>query len=194
MEKIISGIETGIPILAMIITALVAVYSIRKTAEENRVSAVHNEMTQCITDSIIRMRMVRKLLNDIANKVSYYRFPEDELVETAYDRYWREIQTISTESKLIQAKQMFVFPRELYEKMQNLINKTNEAREEAKHYNPQVNDFTPGDNELKKIVKEINSIYVDFVNTARRYVRVDALDPISAKNEKILKVEETKKS
>jgi len=181
--------EAGIPILGILVTTLVAIYSIRKIAEENRVSAVHNEMVQCIIDSIIKMRIVRKLLNDIANKVSYYRFPEHKLIETAYDRYWREIQTISIEFKLIQAKQMFVFPEKLYGKIQNLINKTNEAKEEAKHYNPQANNFTPGDNKLNKIVKEINSIYVDFVNDARRYVRVDDLDPISVKSENILEVE-----
>lgn len=192
MKEII--LLTGVSILGIFVTAWVAIYSIRKTAEANRVSTVHNEMVQCIMDSIIKMRIERTLLSNIANRVSYYRVPEHELIETAYDRYWREIQTISTEFKLIQAKQMFVFPKELYEKIQNLINKTNEAREEAKHYNPQTSDFTPGDNKLNEIVKEINSLYVDFVNDARRYIGASALPPISVKNEEILKVEETEKS
>lgn len=191
MKEIIS---TGVLILCILVTTWVAIYSIRKTAEANRVSSVHNEMVQCIIDGIIKMRRVRNLLNDIANKVSYYRLPEHEFIETAYNRYWREIQTISIEFNLIQAKQMFIFPKKLYEKMQTLINKTNEAKEEAKNYNPQTNNFTPGDNRLNKIIKEINSIYVDFVNDARRYIGASALPPISVKNEEILKVGETEKS
>lgn len=193
MKEIIST-ETGLSMFGILITTLVAIYSIRKTAEANRVSTVHNEMVQCVIDSIIKMRMTRNLLNAIANKVSYYRQPEQELIESAYIRYWREIQAISADFKIIQAKQMFVFPQKLYEKMQSLINKTNEAREEAKHYNPEENNFTPGNNKLSEIVKEINSIYVDFVNDARRYIGANALSPISVKNEEILKVEETKKS
>lgn len=193
MKEIIP-IELGLSILGILVTTLVAIYSIRKTAEANRVSTVHNEMVQCVIDSIIKMRMTRNLLNEIANRVSYYRLPEHGLIETAYNRYWREIQTISADFEIIQAKQMFVFPQKLYEKMQSLINKTNEAREEAKHYNPKTNNFIPHDNKLSKIVKEINSIYVDFVNDARRYVGANALPPISVKNEEILKVEETEKS
>ena len=184
----------GISILGILVTTFVAIYSIRKTAEANRVSTVHNEMVQCVIDSIIKMRMTRTLLNEVANKVSYYRFPENELIETAYTRYWREIQTISTEFETIQAKQMFVFPKDLYEKMQTLINKTNEARDKAKHYNPETNNFTPGNNSLSEIIKQMNIIYVDFVNDARRYIGASALTPMSVNNEQILKVEETKKS
>ena len=96
----------GISILGILVTTVVAIYSIRKTAEANRVSTVHNEMVQCVIDSIIKMRMIRNLLNAIANRVSYYRLPEQELIETAYTRYWREIQAISANFKIIQAKQM----------------------------------------------------------------------------------------
>jgi len=193
MKEILST-EMGMAILGVLVTTVVAIYSIRKTAEANRVSTVHNEMVQCVIDSIIKMRMTRNLLNEVANKVSYYNLPENKLIETAYVRYWREIQTITTEFKIIQAKQMFVFPKSLYEKMQNLINKTNEARDEAKHYNPETNNFTPGNNSLSECIKEINKIYVDFVNDARRYIGASALAPISVNNEEILKVEEIKKS
>ena len=186
-------IKTAIPILGILITTLVAIYSIRKIAAANRVSIVHNEMTQCIIDSIIKIRKINALLDGISKKISYYRLPNYELIESAYDRYWREIQTISAEFNPIQSRQMFVFPKILYEKMQNLINKINEGRHEAKNYNPKTDIFAPGNNKLKDIVKEIDSIYVDFVNEARQHVGVGMLKRISIKNEKILKVEETKK-
>ena len=193
MKEIIPT-EMGIAILGILVTTFVAIYSIRKTSEANRVSTVHNEMVQCVIDSIIKMRMTRSLLNEVANRVSYHRLPENELIETAYTRYWREIRTITNEFQIIQAKQMFVFPKSLYEKMQNLINKTNEARDEAIRYNPETNNFIPGNNNLSELIKEINTIYVDFVNDARRYVGPKALTPISVTNEAILKVEEIKKS
>lgn len=193
MEQIIP-IEMGMAILGILVTTFVAIYSIRKTAEANRVSTVHNEMVQCVIDSIVKMRMIRNLLNEVANRVSYYRLPENELIETAFVRYWREIQPITTEFKIIQAKQMFVFPKSLYEKMQNLIHKINEARDKAEHYNPASDTFTSGDNDLSEYIKEINNIYVDFVNDARRYVGASALVPISVNKEQILQVEENKES
>ncbi|MBP7088465.1 MAG: hypothetical protein KBB01_04115 [Candidatus Omnitrophica bacterium] len=193
MKGIIS-IETGLAMLSIFVTTWVAIYSIRKTAEANRVSTVHSEMVKCVIDSIVKMRMTRKLLNAVANKVYYYLIPEDNLIESAYKRYWREIKTISTAFNVIQARQMFVFPQRLYKRMQSFIKKANEAREEAKYYNPESNSFTPGNNKLNEIVKEMNSIYVDFVNDARLYISADAISPISVKNEEILKVEETKES
>lgn len=191
IDKMEAIIQMAIAIIGIIITAGVAIYSIRKTAEENRVSSVHNEMIKCVIDSIVIMRTTRDLLRGVANKATYHRLPENEIIETAYTRYWRDIQKLSSDFNKIQAKQKFVFPKNLYNKMQELVDKINEARNEAKRYNPETNNFKPRNNSLSEIVKEIDTIYVEFVNDARRYVGVSALSPISVENEKLLAVEDS---
>ncbi len=190
VEIILQTLKPIIPILGILITTLVSIVAIRKTAEANRISNIHNEMLQCIIDSVVNIRKVSTLLDDIARKTLYFRIPEREFIETAYDRYWREIQNISKEFNINQSKQKFVLPKKLYEKMQELINKLNEARNEAKFLKPDGNNIYPDTKKLGEILKEINFLYVDFVHEARVYVGVDALKPFSIRKEEILGIEE----
>lgn len=179
------------PILGILITTLVSIVAIRKTAEANRISNIHNEMLQCIIDSVVNIRKVSILLDDISKKASYFRIPGHEFIETAYDRYWQEIQNISNEFNINQSKQKFVLPKNLYERMQKLIDKLNEARNEAKCLKPDKNNAYPNTQGLEKILKEINALYVDFVHEARVYIGVDALKPFPIRKEHILGIEET---
>jgi hypothetical protein len=178
-------------ILAMLVAAVVAIKSIQRTAEANRISTIHSEMLYCIIDSISCLRKAASLLEDISRKAVYYRVPNNEFVETAFDRYWREIQEISEKFNLIQTKQKFVLPGKLYNKMQKLIDKINEGKDEAKILQPQDNIY-PDTDKLKGIVNEINKIYVDFVHSARVFLGVDALGPLSLKGQPILGTEEIK--
>jgi hypothetical protein len=74
--------------------------------------------------------------------------------------------------------------------MQKLIDKLNEARGEAKCLKPDKNNAYPDTQGLEKILKEINSLYVDFVHEARVYIGVDALKPFLIRKENILGIEE----
>lgn len=190
-EIILQILEPITPILGILITTLVSIFTIRKTAEASRVSNIHNEMLQCIIDSVVNIRKVSILLDDISRKASYFRIPGREFIETAYDRYWREIQNLSKEFNINQSKQKFVLPKNLYERMQKLIDKLNEARNEAKCLKPNNNNVYPDTQTLGEILKEINSLYVDFVHEARVYVGVDALKPFPIRKEYILGIEET---
>lgn len=189
-EIILQNLEPITPILGILITTLVSIVAIRKTAEANRISNIHNEMLQCIIDSVVNIRKVSILLDDISKKASYFRFPGHEFIETAYDRYWREIQNISNEFNINQSKQKFVLPKNLYERMKKLIDKLNEARGEAKCLKPDKNNVYPDTQGLENILKEINSLYVDFVHEARVYIGVDALKPFPIRKENILGIEE----
>lgn len=194
MEKfptdiILQTLEPIVPILSILITTLVSIVAIRKTAEANRISTVHSEMLQCIIDSIISIRKISILLDDVSRSVSYSRIPEHKFIETAYTRYWREVQTISQEFNINQSKQKFVLPKKLYGKMQNLIVKLNEARNEAKKLKPDEKNVCSDTERLKSILTEVNSLYVVFVNEARVYIGVDALKPFSLRQGHILGIE-----
>lgn len=192
MDIIIKALEPVITILGILVMTLVAIVAIRKTAEANRISNVHEEMVHCIIDSIESIRKVRILLIHISRKVVYSKLPENKVIETAYDRYWREIEDISKEFNLQQSKQKFVLPKDLYAKMQDLIDKINEAKRKVKDYEPDKNHFYPNTEDLETTVKEINSLYADFVHEARVYIGVDALKPFSIEKEQILGAEEAK--
>ena len=170
--------QTLISLVAVGIPAIIAIVVIRKTARENRVSNVHNYMVDCIIDSGRNIKRPLKLLESISNKVFYGSVPEGNFIETAYDRYWREIKSISEEFSTIQNRQKFLLPNRLYAIMQKLINKLNEAREESKHLMPEDKVY-PDTTELKKIIKEANKLYVEFVNTARGYIGVDNLTSLN---------------
>ncbi len=88
-------VQMSISVVAVGIPAIIAVVAIRKTARENRLSNVHHYMTDCIIDSIQIIKKPLGLLEDISNKVFYIKIPERDFIETAYDRYWREIKSIS---------------------------------------------------------------------------------------------------
>jgi len=170
-----------ISLVAIAIPAIVAIFAIRKTAKENRISSVHNYMVDCIIDSIRNIKRPLKLLESISNKVFYESVPEGNFIETAYDRYWREIKPISEEFSIIQNKQKFLLPKKLYRIMQKLIDRLNKAREESKHLVPK-NKVYPDTEDLKKIIKEANKLYVEFVNTARGFIGIDNLTSLKNNN------------
>ncbi len=174
-------IQILVPLVGIIIPAIVAIAAIRKTAKESRISNVHNYMVDCIIDSIWIINKVLKLLEDISNKVFYGSVPEGHFIETAYDRYWREIKSISEEFLIVQNKQKFLLPNKLYTIRQNLIDSLNKAREETKYLKPE-NKIYPDTNNLKKIINEANKLYVEFVNTARSYIGVDNLSSLKNNN------------
>lgn len=65
--------------------------------------------------------------------------------------------------------------------MQKLIDKLNKSREESKYLMPE-NKIYPNTDELKKIIKEANNLYVKFVNRARAYIGVDNLTLLNNSN------------
>jgi len=174
-------VQTLISLVAVGIPAIIAVVTIRKTASENRLSNVHNYMIDCIIDTIQIIKRPLKLLENISNKVFYEEVLGEEFIETAYDRYWREIKSISESFSTIQNRQKFLLPNKLYTIMQKLVDKLNEAREESKCLKPE-DKIYPNTDKLKKIIAAANKLYVEFVNTARGYIGVDNLTSLNNSN------------
>lgn len=185
--------ETLIPIIGILVTTLVAIYSIRKIAETNRVSNIHLEMTSCLISTISILDRAISLLDDISRHVVYYRVPEQKIIETAYDRYWREIKDLSDKFKKIQSKQKLVFPSELYNNIQDLLKAINNARELVKHVSPDENNLYPDTQELQKEIEIVASKYKNFINRARCYLGTDEISPISKLREEILKANDDEK-
>lgn len=179
--------ESLVSMVGILLTTLVALISIRKTAEANLVSNIHLKMTSCLVDTIAILNEVIYLLEDIDRHVVYYDATEDRMIETAYVRYWREIGPLSKRFKEIQSMQKLVFPKELYNCIQGLIIKINAARDLAKSATPNDNNIYPDTQELNQAINGAAASYKKFINNARLYLGTNALPVIGNKNEEILK-------
>lgn len=171
-------------------TAIVAVYIIRKTAEESRISNIHTELVGCLVDTVHLIEQVLALLNDIANHVVYRTVPGEEVTETAYRRYWREIGELSKQFRVMQAKQRLVFPRKLYEYIQDIVARINEARNLGRHATPDKDHIYPDTRELRTVVDQAITTYRNFLHESRKYLGTDKLEPISLVSELPIKAKE----
>jgi len=184
--------ETIVSLLGIVIIATVAIYTIRKTAKESRVSNIHAEMCACLVDTVSVLNEVFSLLNDITRHVVYNKILEDQIAETAYERYWRELGNLSKRFKEIYAKQQLVFPRKLYKTSQEIVQKVNDARKLARVAKPDKDAVYPDTSKLQQAIKTAFVAYRNFVNDSRAYLGTDKLEPIMMATETTLKAQENK--
>ena len=183
-------IEYFLTIAGIIVTTIVAIYSIRKTAISNRISSVHSEMLNCMVEGTTYIRETISLLEAISKNVVYYKLPGKKYVESAFDRYWREIEPIANSFNKFQSKQKFLFPKALYEIMQEIIIKLNEAKKLVRALDSNSSTFATDSKPLRDKVAEIEQIYVDFIHSSRQYLGVDKISPISKEKDQLLEVSE----
>ncbi len=186
-------IEVFPALVSIFITTAVAVYSIRRTATACRVTNVHSEMCSCLVDTAIIFTKVMVLLNDIARRVVYANKVTSDISESAYERYWREIGSLSANYKEITAKQRLVVPEKLFQKIKAVVIRLNKAGEIARDARPNDNHVYPDTTELQKEVDEIKVAYHDFLNEARSYLGTQEMGPIGDIDEGSLQGREEEK-
>lgn len=178
--------------IGIAVTASIAIYTIRKTAEESRVTNIHTELCACLVDTVSIVDDILTLLDDVANHVVYQSIPEEKITETAYARYWREISPLAERFKKIKVKQRLVFPRKLYEDVQVIVKKVNVARSLARQAAPNDDHTYPDTRELRSTVDEAISAYLNFLHESRKYLGTDRLEPITLVSELPIKAKEDK--
>ena len=80
--------DQGFSLISILVVLLIAIFTIRKTAEENRVSNIHAELCSCLVDTVSLIDDLLSLLDGLANHIVYQTVPEEQILETAYSRYW----------------------------------------------------------------------------------------------------------
>lgn len=166
-----------------LLSIMVVIYTMYKTAEENRISKIHEEMYLCLVEIVSIFNKTLSLLDDIANKVYYQEVPESSLGETAYDRYWRDIGEFSRRFKLIQDRQRLCVPKTLCKDIQNIVKKLNSARAVARSVAPDGKRMYPDTSDLKKIVKETKKDLQNFISQAREYLGTNRMKPLLGSNQ-----------
>lgn len=150
-----------------------AIYSIRKTAEETRVSDVHKEMCMCLVNTIGILREVINLIEDVTHNVIYQDYPEKQGGgEKAYDRYWKRIGELSNQFVILLPKQRLFLPRVLYDEVSIIVEKLNECRNLIRHFDPENRVQFQSSTEL---LEEVGKNYREFIDQARAYIGTDKL-------------------
>ena len=167
------------PILAILSSAIVAIYVMLHTAREVRLSYVHEAMCKCLVRTLGLVRVQLDLLGDISSKVVYKNFDNTSINETAYDRYWKKIGTMAKEySELIPEQRLFLH-EDVYESLTGLVDSLNKANNLAKNCKPSNENIYPDVSELENVVAEAVVAYLTFVNKAREFVGADELTRIA---------------
>ena len=92
-------IPVAASIIGVIVGAAITFISIRLSARESRVSTVHERMSSCLVQTLDIIWETMHLLADVANRVSYRTLDTEEFKETAYDRYWRNLDRLMEDNR-----------------------------------------------------------------------------------------------
>ncbi|MFH1428919.1 MAG: hypothetical protein ABIH39_04155, partial [Candidatus Margulisiibacteriota bacterium] len=171
-------------IIGTVIVAGVAIYSIRKTAEESRVSNVHNEMVQNLILNLGFIYEILELLIDISNRVTYELYRDGKNTETAYKRYWAKIDDIGNRSKELLCSRILLFPELINTKMGDIFKVISEAMNNVNNIKMKNDSYPETDGyhikKLKEHVEQLIPMYQDLLNLCRGYSGTDSLNQITA--------------
>jgi len=168
-----------VSILGILITAVIAIISIRKTARESRVSTVHEKMSSCLVPTFdIAWEMIH-LLDHVANRVYYRTVDTGEFKETAYDRYWRELDRLTGENRTLFSQQQLYFPNEIVETLEEIDQLLNKARYEVKKVKPNEKHVYPDTSNVESVMEKARPLLKRFKEQARAYIGSDELKRIT---------------
>lgn len=175
-----------VSILGILITAVVAILSIRKTARESRVSTIHEKMSACLIQTFDNIWEMMHLLDHVANRVYYQTVDTGEFKETAYDRYWKELDRLTEENRALFSQQILYFPKDLVEVLKEINQLLNDARYEVKKVKPNNKHIYPDTGNVKSIIEKARPLLKSFRERARAYIGSEKLEPITPLEELIL--------
>jgi len=179
LEGVVINTELAYSLLGTLLVVWVAIFSIQKTAVANRVSRAHAEMTSCLAETVLLLQKDLSFLSAITRHVTYCNRRNDEVIETAYARYWRQVNDISDKFNSIEPKQLLVFPEEIHSPLQEILRLMNSAKDLAAEAKPDDKNVYPETEGLDRVVSEAIARYRSFINLARQYIGTDQLQAIS---------------
>lgn len=163
-----------VELVGIVIAAMVAIVSIRRVADEARLSSVHSEMRGIIVKAVAVLGRVVELLDHVAGAVRYTSALTGQPIETAHRRFWREIDQSVKEYREITAELRLLLPEPLHHSLESLVVAINAAKNLAKD-----EPTSPNSNvELREAVDKAGACYREFINASRKYIKADELKPL----------------
>lgn len=180
IQETISAHISSIPgIIGIVVTAYVAIRSIKKTAEENRVSAVHASMCTTLIETTALLSKVLRVLREVAANKHYRTSTSGEFIETAYDRYWKVVEIIPMDYRKLVSQHRLYLPDELWQKLRKIHRTMNEAKEAVEGVKPDENHIYPNTDEVRAVADKAEKLFDEFINLARAYIGPDRQTPLT---------------
>ena len=178
-ETIFALILTLLSIIGIVGTAYVAIRSIKKTAEENRVSAVHASMCTTLIETTALLSKVLLVLREVAANKHYRTSTGGEFIETAYDRYWKVVEIISRDYRNLESQHRLYLTDELWQKLRKIHRTMNEAKEAVEGVIPDENHIYPNTDEVRTVADKAEKLFDEFIDLARDYIGPDMQKPLT---------------
>ena len=172
-----------VAILSILTTAIIANYSIRNTSKETRVSTTHEKMSSCLVQTLDIIWETMHLLDDVANRANYYTFDTEEFIETAYERYWKNLSRLTEDNRALVSQQILYFPKKLVNTLKEINQLLNELRYEAKNVKPNDKHIYPDTSNIKSVMEREKPLLRDFREQARAYIGSEDIEPITPLSE-----------
>ncbi len=176
-------ITAVVAILGILSTVIIANHSIRQTAKETRISTTHEKMSSCLVQTLDIIWETMHLLDDVANRVNYHALDTEKFKETAYDRYWKNLDRLTEDNRALVSQQILYFPKQLVHTLKEINQLLNELRYEAKKVKPNGNHTYPDTSDIKSVIERARPLLRDFREQARAYIGSEDIKPITALEE-----------
>ena len=162
-----------------------AIYNIRRMGEVHRVSAVHDKMVSCMTETLQPAYDILLLLDGVANQVVYADRRTGEVTGNAYDRFARIQLEKAQQFNALTAKHELFFPSEVFLVTTNLLNTLNTAIELAYTKKPDEGEVYPDTGDLKDRVQKGFKVYGECMELYRKYIGSNALTGLGDRPNKL---------
>jgi hypothetical protein len=166
-------IELIVSIGAIIITAIVAIVSIKKTTLSSRASVTHNEMLATLIESVGLFRALIHMLGNVALGVVHVD-DKKNVEEYAVDRYKRVVDDFVKKYEEVGPKIQLFLPVDLFTQHQTVLKQVNGVRSYIfdNNVHPQQN---PNLSALRDMMDILNNEFFEYIQLARHYLGTDSL-------------------
>lgn len=166
-----------VAILAATITAIVAVGNIRKAADQQRLTALHNRMTECMIETYLLVRDAYLLINAVAQKAVYSDRVSRDITGTAFERFQAEFPGISQRFNAMMATHELLLPSAVFLEMKQMLDRLNASGEMAFLKQPDERGVYPDTQEL---VQNLDTFFESYNNTREEFRRYMGSNELTA--------------
>ncbi len=169
-----------IGLLGALVGGGIAIFSVRVTAKQNRVTFIHEKMTACILETLDLYQSVFTHATAVGLRIAYLAPEENgQKSESAYERYWRNLGNWASTSTKLYAKQLLFFPRALLRQAKILNRSFNKIRNIISNLEPEYTGesfiYPEDDYGLAEHLEKTKRQLDEFVNAGRAFVGSDML-------------------
>lgn len=173
---------------AIIITTVIAIYTIKKNAETSKIANIHHELSVCLTELISIIDQILNLLHAVSYNTQYKRITDDKIIDTAYDQYWNRIDDLNNQFIKLHGKMLLLLPKDIFESFQGMLKKINEARYKVLAHKPlEDGSFSLPKSDRLRAAMEINKKeYFKLIKKCRNYIGSPKISRIVTDSEHLL--------